>query len=113
MRMHGHGAHDDMSYVPEAMREEWAERDPIERYSERLVAEHGFAADEVELDPRRGQGLRRRVRRRRRSPRRCPTRREATAGVFADDVTPLGDGQAPWSHWSAGRREERAPDGAR
>ena len=48
MRMHGHGAHDDMSYVPAEMREEWAERDPIERYSERLVAEHGFSADEVE-----------------------------------------------------------------
>ena len=48
MRMHGHGAHDDMSYVPAALREEWAQRDPIERYGERLVAEHGFSADEVE-----------------------------------------------------------------
>ena len=42
MRMHGHGAHDDMSYVPKEMREEWAERDPIDCYAERLVAEHGF-----------------------------------------------------------------------
>ena len=48
MRMHGHGAHDDMRYVPPEMFEEWARRDPIRRYSERLVAEHRFSADEVE-----------------------------------------------------------------
>ena len=52
MRMHGHGAHDDMSYVPEEMLEEWARRDPIDRYGERLVAEHGF-------DPTRSSGPRR------------------------------------------------------
>src|ERR1044072_5574163 len=38
MRMHGHGAHDDMSYVPEGMLEEWEKRDPIERYAGRLAA---------------------------------------------------------------------------
>ena len=48
MRMHGHGAHDDMSYVPPEMLEEWAQRDPIERYGARLVAEHGFSEDEIE-----------------------------------------------------------------
>src|ERR671922_2745377 len=42
MRMHGHGAHDDMSYVPKEMLAEWAERDPIERYDARLTADHGF-----------------------------------------------------------------------
>src|SRR5437763_6217529 len=35
MRMHGHGAHDDMRYVPKDLFETWAQRDPIERYSER------------------------------------------------------------------------------
>src|SRR5215210_4806666 len=35
MRMHGHGAHDDMSYVPKEMFEEWSQRDPIELYSKR------------------------------------------------------------------------------
>src|ERR671915_479703 len=40
MRMHGHGAHDDMSYVPKEMFEIWEKRDPIERYTARLVAEH-------------------------------------------------------------------------
>src|SRR5204862_6972211 len=48
MRMHGHGAHDDMSYVPEEMQAEWARRDPIERYAERLVADYGFDTGEVE-----------------------------------------------------------------
>jgi pyruvate dehydrogenase E1 component alpha subunit len=33
MRMHGHGAHDDMSYVPAAMLAEWSERDPVARYA--------------------------------------------------------------------------------
>ena len=48
MRMHGHGAHDDMSYVPKEMFEEWGRRDPIERYAERLVDDYGFADGEVE-----------------------------------------------------------------
>ena len=46
--MHGHGAHDDMSYVPPEMFEEWSQRDPIDLYSKRLADEHGFSADEVE-----------------------------------------------------------------
>ena len=47
MRMHGHGAHDDMSYVPPEMLEEWAQRDPIDRQRRRLVSE-GFDAAEIE-----------------------------------------------------------------
>ena len=99
MRMHGHGAHDDMSYVPGEMLEEWAARDPIERYAERMVAEHGFSSGEVEairdeveayvadcaakaLD----------------SP--MPDPATATDGVFAERWEPLGDGRAPWSSWS-------------
>src|SRR3954462_10371629 len=38
MRMHGHGAHDDMRYVPKELFEEWAQRDPLENYERRLVA---------------------------------------------------------------------------
>ncbi len=100
MRMHGHGAHDDMSYVPDAMREEWADRDPIDRYGERLVADHGFDASEVEqiradvkayVDECAQKALA--------SP--MPDPGGATAGVFAEAPTTLGDGQAPWSHWSA------------
>src|SRR5213080_1671757 len=48
MRMHGHGAHDDMRYVPNEMFEEWQRRDPIDRYAERLVADSGFSTQEVE-----------------------------------------------------------------
>ena len=102
MRMHGHGAHDDMSYVPPELFEEWSQRDPIELYSECLIADHGFGADEVEriraevkdhvadcalqaLD----------------SP--MPDPAVATDGVFAESWEPLGDGRAPWSRWSEGR----------
>jgi TPP-dependent pyruvate/acetoin dehydrogenase alpha subunit len=99
MRMHGHGAHDDMRYVPPEMFEEWARRDPIERYSERLVAEHGFSADEVEsiraevkayVDECAQAALA--------SP--MPDPATATEGVFADAPTELGDGRAPWSYWT-------------
>jgi pyruvate dehydrogenase E1 component alpha subunit len=38
MRMHGHGAHDDASYVPAEVREHWAARDPLERQRARLAA---------------------------------------------------------------------------
>src|SRR3954462_14939546 len=36
MRMHGHGAHDDMRYVPKEMFERWSKRDPIENYEQAL-----------------------------------------------------------------------------
>src|SRR3954464_16008686 len=36
MRMHGHGAHDDMRYVPKEMFETWSQRDPIETYEQKL-----------------------------------------------------------------------------
>ena len=99
MRMHGHGAHDDMSYVPDGMHEEWAERDPIEVYTGRLVEEHGFESAEID-------GIRESVaayvdecaERALASP--MPDPELATQGVFADSWEPLGDGQAPWSRWS-------------
>jgi pyruvate dehydrogenase E1 component alpha subunit len=99
MRMHGHGAHDDMSYVPDEMFEEWSRRDPIERYGERLVAEHGFSADEVDsiradvrtyVDECAAKALE--------SP--MPKPEDAFTGVFAESWEPLGDAQAPWSYWS-------------
>ena len=107
MRMHGHGAHDDMSYVPEAMREEWSQRDPIERYAERLVGEHGFATDEVEsIRAEVKDYVNECARKALDSP--MPDPGVATSGVFADDVTALGDGHAPWSHWSETAAERSA-----
>jgi pyruvate dehydrogenase E1 component alpha subunit len=91
MRMHGHGAHDDMSYVPPELLEEWAQRDPIERYRERLLSD-GFAAEEVE-------GIAAEVKayvdecaeRAVASP--MPDPEVAREGVFATGWQPLGDGE--------------------
>ena len=99
LRMHGHGAHDDMRYVPSELHEEWARRDPIQRYAARLQGEHGFSAEELD-------GIRSEVkehvdeaaRRALESP--MPEPALAIEGVFAEAWEPLGDGQAPWSHWS-------------
>ena len=107
LRMHGHSAHDDMSYVPEALKQEWSGRDPIELYSERLVADHGFDGDDVDrirsevkayVDECAQKALA--------SP--MPDPAIATEGVFADDITPLGDGKAPWSHWANAGAERSA-----
>jgi TPP-dependent pyruvate/acetoin dehydrogenase alpha subunit len=100
MRMHGHGAHDDMSYVPPDLYERWKARDPIEVFGERLVSDYGFSDGEV-------QGIRDEVRayvdecaeRALASP--MPEPELALEGVFADGSEPLGDGQAPWSRWAA------------
>jgi TPP-dependent pyruvate/acetoin dehydrogenase alpha subunit len=100
MRMHGHGAHDDMSYVPPELYERWKARDPIELYAKRLVADFGFSEGEVE-------GIRNDVRTyvdecsetALASP--LPEPELAMDGVFAQGSEPLGDGQAPWSRWSA------------
>ncbi|HEV7771644.1 MAG TPA: thiamine pyrophosphate-dependent dehydrogenase E1 component subunit alpha [Solirubrobacterales bacterium] len=100
MRMHGHGAHDDMSYVPAGMLEEWQKRDPIERYAARLVADFGFAEAEVEEIR---EGVRSYVaecaEKALASP--LPDPAIATEGVFAERWEPLGDGAAPWSRWEA------------
>jgi TPP-dependent pyruvate/acetoin dehydrogenase alpha subunit len=110
MRMHGHGAHDDMSYVPPEMFEEWSQRDPIDLYSKRLVSEYGFSADEIE-------GIRTEVsdymaectEKALASP--MPDPAGAREGVFAEDWEPLGDGQAPWSRWQ-GRNGHSGSNGA-
>src|SRR5215204_4923017 len=87
MRMHGHGAHDDMSYVPEELFEEWRRRDPIERYERRLAEEHGF--DQAELREIR-EGVEREVAEAAEkavaSP--MPEPELATDGVFADRWEP-------------------------
>jgi pyruvate dehydrogenase E1 component alpha subunit len=99
MRMHGHGAHDDMSYVPKEMFERWAKRDPIERYAERLVADYGFSPDEVDaIRAEVKQYVDECARTALDSP--MPDPAVATEGVFAERWEPLGDGRAPWSRWS-------------
>jgi pyruvate dehydrogenase E1 component alpha subunit len=102
MRMHGHGAHDDMSYVPPEMLAEWRDRDPIERYAERLVGDFGF--EQAELDEIRtevSQYVDECARKAVDSP--MPDPEVATHGVFAESTAALGDGAAPWSRYSANR----------
>jgi TPP-dependent pyruvate/acetoin dehydrogenase alpha subunit len=99
MRMHGHGAHDDMSYVPPEMLSEWAERDPIEAYEQKLVLEHGFESRELdEIRDSVRQQVEECAEKALASP--MPDPDAALEGVFADTFEPLGDGQAPWSFWS-------------
>ena len=100
MRMHGHGAHDDMSYVPPEMFEEWGARDPIDRYRERLVSAHGFNAEEIdsltdEVRTYVEEGAAKALE----SP--MPDAAKALDGVYADQWEALGDGEAPWSRWAA------------
>ena len=107
MRMHGHGAHDDMSYVPAGLFEEWAARDPIDLYRRRLAQEHGFS--EAGLDDLRSvceREVAEAAERALSSP--MPDPGVAREGVFAERWEPLGDGRAPWSRWSADREEVAA-----
>jgi TPP-dependent pyruvate/acetoin dehydrogenase alpha subunit len=112
MRMHGHGAHDDMSYVPAELFAEWEARDPVESYAARLASDFGFAAEEVE-----------RVREEARAyvgecaeqalAEPMPDPKLAGEGVFAERWEPLGDGEAPWSGWAGpGAHDARPTAGA-
>jgi pyruvate dehydrogenase E1 component alpha subunit len=96
MRMHGHGAHDDMSYVPKEMVEEWAARDPIERY-EGSLREAGIDTDAIRASVK--EELERETEWALAQP--MPDPGEAVEGVFATEDPELGDGQAPWSRWSS------------
>jgi pyruvate dehydrogenase E1 component alpha subunit len=98
MRMHGHGAHDDMSYVPPELLEEWKRRDPIDTYVAWLLAEEDIRPDEVEaLRSSVREQVDECARKATESP--MPDPDDAARGVFADEFEPLGDGQAPWSRW--------------
>ena len=46
LRMEGHAVHDDASYVPRELFEEWGRRDPIERYRRWLHANAELTDDE-------------------------------------------------------------------
>ena len=94
MRMHGHGAHDDMRYVPPDMLEEWAERDPIETYSARL-RDDGVGVEAVERSV--AEELERDTEWALAQP--MPDPATVTDGVFAEADPVMGDGLAPWSRW--------------
>ena len=48
LRMEGHAVHDDAFYVPKEMFEEWAKRDPIERFRSWLRENAELTDDEEE-----------------------------------------------------------------
>jgi pyruvate dehydrogenase E1 component alpha subunit len=95
MRMHGHGAHDDMRYVPKELFEEWSRRDPIERHEERLRAE-GYDTEALRASVR--EELERETEWALAQP--MPDPETANDGVFATEDPELGDGKAPWSRWA-------------
>lgn len=101
MRMHGHGAHDDMRYVPRELLEHWRARDPLDRYETRLRAE---GVDVERLRASVAAELERETEWALAQP--PPAPETAYEGVFAEAPTRLGDGHAPWSRWS--KREEVA-----
>jgi TPP-dependent pyruvate/acetoin dehydrogenase alpha subunit len=56
LRMEGHAVHDDASYVPKDMFEEWAARDPVERFRTWLRENTDFTdeeEDEISADVKR------------------------------------------------------------
>jgi pyruvate dehydrogenase E1 component alpha subunit len=97
MRMHGHGAHDDARYVAAEQLQEWAERDPITRYT-RVLAEADVDVDALraeviaEVEAAVIDALS--------AP--MPDSADATTGVFCDvEPEPLGSGRAPWSGFAS------------
>lgn len=95
MRMHGHGAHDDMRYVDSALVEEWRLRDPIDGYTARLQArgiDVGGLAEEVAATVAEAVALALTA------P--MPDPATATTGVFAEagaEPAQLGAGIERWS----------------
>lgn len=47
MRMRGHAEHDDYSYVPKELLEEWKRKDPVENYITKIVKAKIMSADEI------------------------------------------------------------------
>jgi len=93
MRMHGHGAHDDMRYVAPELLAEWSARDPIARYEAALAA-HGL--DAAPLRQEVAAAVEEAVAAALATP--MPDPANATEGVFCDgEPEPLGAGAASWS----------------
>jgi TPP-dependent pyruvate/acetoin dehydrogenase alpha subunit len=109
MRMHGHAAHDDSRYVPDALFAHWRERDPIALQSERLralgVDVAALEAEvKAEIDAATEVALA--------SP--MPDPADVLEGVFATgEPVGLGDeGRAPWSGFAPDRLPRNGRDGA-
>lgn len=84
MRMQGHAQHDDARYVPKALLEAWAAKDPIARYRHVLVETGVATAKELdELDTMTKSYAAEEARLAEESP--MPDPATVTRGVYADD----------------------------
>ncbi len=93
MRMHGHGAHDDASYVPPEQLEHWAERDPLARQRDRL---RSLGVDVEAIDESVREAIDLATQDALAMPE--PEPGSALDGVFCEgEAQPLGLGAAPWS----------------
>jgi TPP-dependent pyruvate/acetoin dehydrogenase alpha subunit len=83
-RIKGHAEHDNQSYVPPALVEEWKAKDPVERF-ERVLIENGFATqdDLNAIAQRVKQEVDAATDEAERSP--MPRPEEAAKGLFAGD----------------------------
>jgi pyruvate dehydrogenase E1 component alpha subunit len=85
MRMRGHAEHDDASYVPPALLEEWRKRDPIERFETYLRSEQVLdAAAAAEIEARVRREIEEAVAFAESSP--FPDGTDLTTGVYASEV---------------------------
>jgi TPP-dependent pyruvate/acetoin dehydrogenase alpha subunit len=98
MRMHGHAAHDDMKYVPQAQVAEWRAKDPIDRQVRRVEA-LGVDVDALRAEVR--AEIERGVEAALTSP--MPDPDSAGEGVFATEPALLEDGEGPWSGFRGAR----------
>ena len=94
MRMHGHGAHDDMRYVPKELFEVWEKRDPVDRYEKKL-SDDGIDIEEIRASVK--EEIEKETEWALEQP--MPDPATARDGVFADSDPVMGDGNAPWSFW--------------
>ena len=89
LRMEGHGAHDDSYYVPRQVHQEWAERDPIERYGVWLRENVDMTdGEEVEISESVKRLLASALKRAEASP--LPDPDTLLDGVYAEPGTPDG-----------------------
>ena len=82
MRMHGHSASDDASYVPADLLESWRSKDPLTRFEQLLITHHALTPAERESTEQRiHAGIEEAVHAAMEDP--APSPENATEGVFA------------------------------
>lgn len=82
MRMHGHSASDDASYVPKGMIDEWKKKDPLEKFEKILLNDRVLnEVNKKQLEEKIALGIEEAVKFAEESP--YPPAEEASEGVYA------------------------------